>query len=159
MRPIILFSLVFLSIFSVSAQKNNPLVGKWKIIGSFDGNILHDFKTDSVMQFSTAVQRSKNDLILYSRTTKSIYQNNSYEFSNSGLYKHYLADNVFFEGTYRIDRVQQLIIATSNNTRKKRIEVFKYSVNGIYMDLLIMDRKEKPFVNTTFPLVFKLEKI
>jgi hypothetical protein len=159
MQFFILFCLVVLSSFNVTAQKNDPLIGKWKVVGSFDGNILHDFKTDSVMQFSSETQKTKSDLLAYTTTTKSIYQNNSYEFTESGIFKHYLIDDIFFEGKYKIDIAEQLIIATSNDIDNKRVEVFKYSIKGRYMDLLIMDRKEKPFVNTTFPLIYKLEKL
>lgn len=152
--------LLFTSTITLFAQKDSLLIGKWKVIGSFDGNILHDFSSDSVMQFTTRNSKSPSDLLAYTRTTKGIYQNNSYEFATSGIYKHYLGSSLYFEGTYEINDVEQLIIAsTTDSSGKVRKEMFRYTTDGTYLNLLIMDKKEPPFANTTFPLLFKLEKV
>lgn len=156
----LLILLLFASNITLIAQKDSLLGGKWKIIGAFDGNILHDFKSGSVMQLTTKNSKSPSDLLAYTRTTKGIYQDNSYEFTNSGVYKHYLGNDLYFEGTYEINNLEQLITASrTDSSGKVRKEVFRYTTDGTYMNLLIMDKKELPFTNTTFPLLFKFEKV
>ena len=161
MKPLFIFIALIIVSSNLYSQTDSLLWGKWKVVASFDGNILHDYKTDSILQLSTRKKiLSKSELLDYTRTTKSIFQNNIFEFSRDGLFKHSLGDQVHFQGNYKVDNIQQLITASKTDAWKRTlIEMFKYSTDGHYMNLLIMDKKEPPLVNTTFPLVFKLEKI
>src|SRR6186997_1424463 len=91
-----LFILLLLSKFSIFGQCDNSIIGEWKVISCFNGEVYFNLKNDSTF-LTTEIKQEYPDTLTqrkYIEMAKDIYGRFIYRFNKDGQFTH-TADSLF----------------------------------------------------------------
>jgi hypothetical protein len=119
MKFYLLVALIFCSL-SIKAQNHEDLIGKWKIISFFDGDVYFNIENDSTFLSHEIVYEhpdtaDQNQII---REAKTIYGAFQFSFANDSIYIFSLDTTFLIKGTYKV------------NKKKNKLELKEINAHG-----------------------------
>ncbi len=150
----ILSIIIAFIIFSAdtSAQKPSSIVGHWKVISVFTGEVFVSSKTDSIFLSDAIKELYPNPEYCkgYLDMARKVFLTDVY-FGPDGIYKHMMGDTVGYEQYYKINTLKSVIEVTGKNSLGNDVmEEIEYLITDEVLHLKIK--------TTDFPIELTLEK-
>jgi hypothetical protein len=116
MKFISLLLAILIARSNTFGQCDTAIIGKWRIVSIFNGEIYVNFKTDSVFVTHEAKQSFTDTVELNSfvATAKEMFRSLSFLFQKNGVYKTFIENYDEDSGTYCFKHESNILQLTSN---------------------------------------------
>ena len=118
MKSTLLFTLIFLSSFSIQAQENTFIVGSWTVITISDADLYINIETDSSFlspeMVKTYPDTADQKKMIYQ--AKALFGSTQFHFNKNNIFKQTVDTMLLYAGKYKIDITNKKLELTTKNT-------------------------------------------
>ena len=140
MRLLIISLLLSLNIDS-KGQCDKSIIGEWKVIAAFNGEIYFNLITDSTF-ISPETKKMRPDTASQNKMlvlAKQIYSAYTFSFEDKDVYKHYMDTAFLYSGHYCFKPSNKILQLSSKNSLGE--EIFENAISKIDKGLLYISHK------------------
>jgi hypothetical protein len=96
-------------ISTICFSQTNSLVGKWKVVSAFDGDIYISSKPDSFYISDRFKKLFEDSISMANKFFQTFYLGNQFEFKKNGTYNIYPKESPIVAGEYTVSRKDSII--------------------------------------------------
>jgi len=149
LKKVFLSLLVFVSLFGFS--QSNSLVGKWKVIALNNSEVFYNVTTDSISIMSEDLKETydnESKMKFLVDLIRKMYTNNSFEFTDKGVFKMTSSLAGTIEYRYKNDIGRSIIVTENLSDDGTNYEMsYKFKDSQLYLsmtpELLFILEREK----------------